>query len=276
MKTGKLCLWTVALAVVTGFMSSPSHAERTLPGSFLKWRVSNSAELAKQIDDSAEVARRYQAFYKQDPSVISERFQGLHVMTLSKQLTTRVHFISKSGKISSKTTTFLPGALVFADANNKPVLDYKCGNPMSSDLPSVEKVMSEKTPEVSTDLPMSGQGAEVPVDVQMTEVASSTAVPNAEPIFTEVLAQPTEVFTGAATVGPATATTATTAVEAAPVAVAAGGGPVGLLAAVPLLFLGGGGGGGGGGPVVPEPSTILTLGASLSAFAGLAIRRKRH
>ncbi len=278
MKRRNFCLWAAALAVLTGIAASPSRAERTLPGSFLKWRVSSPSELSKQVKDSAEVGRRYQTYYNEDASTISARFSTLHVMPLSKDLTTRVHYIGDSGKISSRMKTFPAGSLVFADSDNKPVLDYKCGNPMSSELPAAEEIMSKKAPEAGGELPMSGQGAQIPPDVQMTEVASATTVPSAEPVFTEVLAQPTEVFTGAATLGPTAATTATTAVEAAPIAVAAGGGggPLGVLAAVPLLLLGGGGGGGGGtGPVVPEPSTVLTLAAGLSAYAGLAIRRKR-
>lgn len=267
-----LVLLTAIAAVSLVLTATPGFAERTPPGSFLRDRVTSPQALSSQIGSVNYVAQRYATHYGLKADEVARRFATLEYRMLSKDIRTQVWFIGKGNRIISEMRTFKAGTPMFFTASGQPVLDARCGNPLSRSVPRV--VAQQPAPQTmsSPESTVAAQVTEVPAEVTLAQ-----AVPvQPEPVITQVLAQPTEVIAAETVVPTVSQAVTTTVVENVPVATAGGGiGAAGGLLALPLIALAAGGGGGGGTPIVPEPGTLVTLAGGLAAMGGTWLRSRK-
>lgn len=254
--------------------AAPGFAERTPPGSFLRDIEQNGPGLAEQVRDVNYVGNRYANFYGLSASEVAQRFSHLQYRPLNQDHRVRVWFVGRGNRIISEMRTFKAGTPVFVTADGQLVLDGRCGNPLSQNLPRVVAQKPAPAPTVAANPEASApttmaQTAEMPAEVTL---AQATPV-EPEPVITQVLAQPTEVIISES-VTPVVTATATEAVEAVPPVISGGGGgfsPLALLA-IPAVALAAGGGG--GNEVIPEPASLVALATGLTAFGGVMFRRR--
>lgn len=267
-------LMVCALCVL---MTSPIWAAWKAPaGSFLNNRVATVADLTKQISTDATVRMRYANHFKVAPDEVASRISELKLVPLTSQLKTTTWYIAKDGKSYKKSRVLPKGTMVFATKDNKPVLLWSCGNPLTTKLDAPKPVVktASKT-DVITKPEFEDPIAALPADP-------------VEAVETKVLANPAETIAAAAiTAMPAAITEAvvaepvaaipvitTPAMAALPPVVSAGrslgwlGALGGVLGGVALA----GGGGGGTNVVVPEPSSLIAIMTGLSAL-GILKRR---
>lgn len=272
--TKRLPITLFGMALLLGMFATPGSAERTPPGSFLVTRVTNAQQLSAQVTANKVVANRYSTFYKASPMIVAERFEGLQYGTLGSNMRTRVHFIGKGGRIISEMRNFKAGYPVFFDSRGVPVLDARCGNPLTTELPAAPKqVAAAPAPATAPPAPESaavGQGAEVPEELMIAE-AAPLELPTADPVISQVLAQPVEIL-APEIVSPIVEAAAPAAVggpvEAIVAASSGGIGWLGLLAIPAAIVVTSGG----SGEVIPEPGALTVL---ATGVAGMAFMMKR-
>lgn len=292
-------VFVLALAAMAA--SGVMAKEHTPAGSFLNYRATTVQELSDQVSTDAKARARYTKHYGVGEQQLLQYFkQDLELVSLKSALKVETWYVSTDGSMHKKTKLLPKGTLVFATKEGKPVLQWSCGNPLSTSLPQpmVRVIEEKKTGPLtkvagSSEVASSGGEGDTTTAAQTTEVAAITPE-------TKVLAAPIETIAAAAvTVPPGFVETVVPAVAgAAPVAAIPAVEAVALppVAAVPAIggggfslgWLGGlaglagaaalaGGGGGGGNPTppVPEPTTLIALGYGLVTVTAAAIRRRR-
>lgn len=239
----------LAVMFVLAIASAALAAERTPPGSFLKFRATSVDQLASQVAQNTAARVRYAQHFGVSPDGVAKYFaENLKLTTLKSPLKAQTWYVGRQGGIYKRTKVYPKGTLVFASADGKPVLAWSCGNPLSASLPPKSK--------------------EAPV------VASSG------PVETKVMANPIETITAAAVTSPP-------AVETVAIAPIAAPSPVDALAMPPVavppaviakfpwfLLFGFAPHHSTDHPPVPEPGCLLTMAMALSSGA-LIIRRSR-
>lgn len=229
----QLCLCMLSLLLTTAVL----FAKTNMPaGSFLTKPVTSSAELAKLVREDKLVGLRYSKHFGMETAVLAKYFEeNLTVSTLSKTATYTVYFIAKNGNIIAHKKQLKAGTKVFLNWNGEPIIDVKCGNPMTKSLP-MKPVVQVDTPPIQITEPTV---ALLPVNpiVEVPSTPEITPTLEEEPTVM-VAAEPPEELTPVTRVAPLQYLLVPS-----------------LLGAVGML-----GGGGGGGTVVPEPSSLLVLG----------------
>lgn len=242
----QLCLCMLLLLLTTASL----FAKTSMPvGSFLTKPVTSGAELAKLVREDKLVGLRYSKHFGMEPSVLAAYFEeNLTVSTLSKSTTYTVYFIAKNGNIIAHKKHLKAGTSIFLNWNGQPILDLKCGNPLTKSLPT--------KPVVRVDTP--------PIQITEPAVALLPSNPVVEPPLTPEIAPTLEEE-------PTVMVAAEPPVELTPITRVA---PLQYLLVPSLLgAIGMLGGGGGGGTVVPEPSSLLVLG--IGGASMLITYRKR-
>lgn len=269
-------LVSLAALLLAGICVFPAlAAKKTPPGSYLRNSVTSVDELRTQVANDSVVRSRYSIHFGISAQDLDEYIaSNLQITTLKQPLRVQVWYVDKHGRTSVKTKNLPKGTKVFSTKEGKPVLQWACGNPLTTQLPKVE-VTSQSESAV----------AALPEESPITAV-ETRVLPAPEEIITSavVMAPPvTEVVAALPVVAaPAMQAAVAPAVSFAPAVVAAagaGGGMGGILGVLgglgAVAGLAGGGGGGSSSPAIPEPSSLLALMGCLTAVpAALRFKRK--
>lgn len=254
---GLFALWGILLAGAEPSWIVPRY-------SYLVRPVSSAHDLANQIRTEPVVAQRYARHFGRSAFEIAEHFEkNLYLTKLEKAETFNVYYAPPDNRLLVERKTLPKGTPVFVDKKTrKPVLKANCGNPLT---PAVsiqhQPIQTTPLPVVSRVTPHLAQEVTLPevptvelVELPLEEVVAADVLP------TETLAEtmpetPIETTEALAEALP----TPTTPIE--PI-VRRGGSPWWLL--IPL-----------GGllfrednnnnlPPIPEPSSLLAIGAGFS------------
>jgi len=263
----------LALTLVMAVGAQVLAEERTPPGSFLVYRAVTIKQLCGQVASSSLVRSRYASHFGVPASQLAKYFtENLTLVSVKSPIRTQSWYIDKQGNMSVKGKLLPRGTMVFATKDGEPLLAWSCGNPLRASLPStVAKTKTSGTAQIAV----------------LPKKLPPVAPP---PVETKVLANPVETITAeAVTAVPAPAVVAAVPVEAPPaLAVAAAPAvavppimvagssfpfaallPLAGLAAIPHNHPN-------PPPVVPEPTSLMTLVAGLSmAPVAYYFRRSR-
>ncbi|MCL5103478.1 MAG: PEP-CTERM sorting domain-containing protein [Armatimonadetes bacterium] len=223
---------------------------RTGPGSFVPRKADSIQALVDQLKANKVVASRYARHFSTTPEALSQYFlNNLKLVRLEKPQKVTTYFVSKGGRILSRTCMLPKGTRVFATSDGRAILEWRCGNPLTHKLPSGAplKLTEKKIPEVKV----------APFE-QEIGVLPAVLTPG-------VMAMAAPPVTMTPIIEPMLETTAAPPVAFPPI----------LTALAPLLL---------GAvsvqhsqptPPVPEPSALLSLGMGLSS-ALILYRTKRR
>lgn len=249
-----VCVLTIFL-VGTGSLLA---AQKTAPGSFLRYRAGSAAELAQQVRTDKNVAAKYSAHYGMGGEQLAKYFETqLRLTTLKKARTMDVYFYTSSGKVVKKRRLFPAGTMVFVNKSGQPILDWRCGNPFSVKLPVAEEVKSSR------------------------DIVQAPVTP--EPVTQVLGAPPVPILpavTGATVITePVVAVVPTPVIEAAPLVAAA---PVAALPTasnpirwlIPIMGLAAARATTDSAPPVPEPGTFVSM-AAMTGMCGTAFLARR-
>ncbi len=241
--------------------SSFALADRPERNSFLDYRVTNVNALLREIKTDPAVADRFERHFGMTKSRLISYLSSLHRDTLKKPGVYTVYSIPQDGHVKMHMQKLASGEPVFADPNGAPILLIACGNPLT------------RGPEVVAQSP-GIEAAPAPQATSILQVASPVPPgPGAPEMLLSTPKVPGEmVYT------PVVPETLTVPATSAPQSFAGGGGGgsigsgLGILPIVGGIIWGIGSGGGHHSPPVPEPATVVALGAGIGAM--MARRRK--
>jgi hypothetical protein len=294
------------LLLAGAFLSSTVYGvggkQITIRGSFLKYRANSAGELVSILRNDPTVCVYYAKHFGTTMTGVLDYFDShLRLMRLRKSMTTDVYCL-RPGKILSHKRVLPAGTLVFASESGQPVLDWRCGNPLTSVLPGPKATRTGRAPTKQTNSKTKIASGKSSTQAATTAVATATAPGN---VVEKVLALPPAeltptVATSVAAI-PQYATPAITVVGAVPpplveaavipTVTAVGTAPViagfSRLASLRwLLPLAAGGmaiaGRQGNTPEpsgpeqpVPEPGSLVLLGSGFMTTCAAAIRARR-
>lgn len=222
-------------------LSALSLAQRMEPNSYLNRRVSNPAGLINQLRNDPVVRDRFMRHYSMTEQELVEYFSSFRMGKLERSGTYTVYNAPATGVLRVRARNLKKGTPVFLDASGTPVMLVSCGNPLEMPVPG-----AEITP------PVSAEVEAIPPTYEPTmETMTPTEVypPDVSPVPAEVVPAPNPIPE-----------------------VSRGGSSFPFLLALPLLaFVGGGGG---DNPPIPEPATMVVLGAG--AVYVISRRRRKN
>jgi len=263
------------LIVLSLFLPTAVHAAKASvpPGSFLTKPVNSPSDLANLVRHDKVVASRYSKHYGMKSTELAEYFQKNFKMSVLKKTGKYTwYYIGKNERIMRHTKQLKAGTKVFVTFNGQPVMDVKCGNPMTKTLPK-PPIAVKSLKQTIAEQPK--PPAPPPTPAPTTETVLTQAVlppdPATAPVQMEVLAEPPIELPPPPEVVPPPVPVILAEKSKSSFLPLLGLGAVGALA-------GGGGGGGGGGmpPVVPEPSSLLVLGMGGSCVLLPILHRRRN
>ncbi len=235
-----LCLLLCAVVFAQAANTRPA------PGSYFSKPVSNVDELCRHIQQDPKVGDRFTKHFGMSVSALCTYFkENLKLSTLPKSGRYTEYFVDVHGRMVSHVKYVNRGVPVLVAQDGTPIIDMRCGNPMTKRLP---KPIAKAQPKIV-----------VKVEPQIQE----TPKPVLEPVVTPPPPPPVQVE-------PVTQVLAQSPQEISfsPITVVGAG----VLALLPLV-----GGGAVTGennvPAVPEPSGMVVL---LSGISGLAVIRRRR
>ncbi len=248
----------IALALVV-VLASVAYAERTPPGSFVKYRVSTVKALAQQIRTDSVARKRFAQHFKIPEALVADRFEKtLQMVTIKKPMRTTMWYVAKNSSVQKKTKLLPKGTVVFADKGGKPILAWSCANPMTPRLNApkgTNKVVSTPPDEDEIVKPF-------------TETVTGTAITSTPEVISPVAAP--------ALGAPALDAVTLPAIAAPPVLESSSGiGALGALAAAGSLVGFSGHGDSVPTPPVPEPSAAMVLSMGMALVGGSAYWRAR-
>lgn len=225
-----------ALAVISavGLAQTPGR------NSFLTVSARSTSELISQVRNNAHIRDSYERHFHMSGEDLYAYLRTLKPMRLREDTVFTVYSVPPGGELKAHTQRLRKGELIFVDDSGKPILRARCGNPLVGAPPGV---VPEETIEA------------VPPEMRVMEVPSPELVPTvlvamqpAPPVVPELVVEQPPV--------------------AVPVATATQSIPLWPLLALPLV----GGSTSGGDNPVPEPATMIALGAGAAAV----MARKRR
>lgn len=255
----------VAFAIaVAVFATGASAASRAAPGAFILEKVDSVQALVKQISSNKNVAALYVKHYGMSEGKIVSYFEeNLRLTTLKAPLKVTAYYVTKSGKIQSKPKLLPVGTKVFSTPSGEPVLEWRCGNPISKYLPHVAKPTPPKPPVDTTLVPVVEEPATLvasnpPIEIGVLPDAMISSVQPAPVLIPPAAAiEPVaEVIAAPSIIAPPNLTAIKVIVPA-------------LLGAVAVRSKS-------DTPEVPEPMSILTLAAGASGVLFQYRRRNRR
>jgi hypothetical protein len=251
----RICLLA---ALIAAFAVAPAQ-KRPAPNAFLNRAVSGTSELIQQVQTDPSVRDRYLRHYAMQEDELYRFLAGLRVSRLEQDQTLTVYNVPDSGELRASTRTYRRGTRVFVDSRRQTQMILQCGNPVNRGPEQPESLAAlEELPD------------EKPITLAQTHTQNIEILPAHEEDQERLVALApsyTAPLDGdlVAPVAVTTTTTATMPVAAVPAVF-----PWLLpLAGGALLALGAGGG---GAEPVPEPASIIALGAA----TGLLLRRRRQ
>jgi hypothetical protein len=153
-------------------------------GSFLSYRANSVSALVAELSSHSAIANRYSRHFGTTPEAVRSYFKdNLRLVTLSKPLKTTIYFVGKDGRIIAGKRLLPAGSRIFATKSGVPVLEWRCGNPLTKRLPQP----STPKPTLNNQQPK--------VTVPKTDSSASTFIPvvPAEPTVQVASANPIEI-----------------------------------------------------------------------------------
>ncbi len=253
MKTAFYLLALAFVIAISGAVDSNAAVRhnRTGPGSFVPYRADSVQMLVDELAANKTVASRYARHFGMTPEAVIQYFRdNLKLTYLDKPEKTTAYFVSKGGRILSRACVLPKGTPVFATSDGGAILEWRCGNPLTTRLPSARTSSNPTT-----------KGAP---EVKVAAFAQETGAlpPALTPEAVEVASLPPTV---APTLLPTLETTANPPVAFAPVLAAIApllAGIVSVQHSEPASHV-----------VVPEPSAFVALAMGLSG--ALILRRAK-
>lgn len=129
-KTLIVCVVNTFVLCTAGFGATT----KTPPGSFLRYRVSSTSALVRQVREDRIVGLRYANFFHMNRDEVVDSFKGFRLTTLPETRKLRVYFYDVRGRVVSEIRTLRKGTPVFVDAYGTPIMEEKCGNPLATRL----------------------------------------------------------------------------------------------------------------------------------------------
>lgn len=263
-----LGLTAAASYLVAPAMALPHAA--VPPNSFINYHAATVSELSQEVSlDPAVRVRLARHFHVTPAQMKTYVSQNLVLTRLKATGSYRVACVRADGSEYWVQERLPAGTPIFASrATGQPILKLACGNPMVGALPPTTKISDSQAQYTSP---------------KLASVPSTLANPTSAAPLLAGEAAPQYAFAGDALSVPPVVQVADI-LQSLPVRGGGGGFPFGYLAGVPVLagILGSRGGSNGGaapnGPVVsvvPETSTVLSLGLLLTGTGALLLRRKR-
>jgi hypothetical protein len=108
---------------------TPPGAYR-LPGAFTIYPCQTLASFYKQLETSETVRERYAEVYGIAPSAVPAKFKGLTVGLLPTSMMAKMCYVTTTGGIKHKVSSFPAGCLVAFSHQGIPCLRWSCGNPI--------------------------------------------------------------------------------------------------------------------------------------------------
>lgn len=240
----------IALALAIAVFATEAGASRAAPGAFILEKADTVQALVSQISSNKSISALYVKHYGMSEDKIISYFQeNLKLITLKSPMRVTTYFISKDKRILSKKRLLPAGTKVFATPSGEPVLEWRCGNPVSKQLPVVEKPKAEPATLVASNPPI--EIGALP-DALISSVETPVLIPAAstiEPAVQAAIATPPII--------------ASPNLNALKVLVPALLGAVAVRSSNPT-------------PEVPEPMSILTLIAGAGGVMFQYRRRNRR
>lgn len=236
--------WLLLAAVV---LSTSIAMARTEPNSFLNKPASTTSALVNQVKSDPVVASRYTRHFGMTKTEVEEYFKTLKLSTLEEDGVYLVYNVPDTEEVRARAIFYKKGTKVWIDQNGGLVLKASCGNPMA------------RGTDVQT----------VPITSEVDAVTNLTERP------TEIIAKTDTILETSATPVPVAVESSALAFPTAPpasIASLGGGGfnPLILapLGAIPFVIKGKT-----PNDPVPEPTTMLVIGAGATAL--IAKKRKK-
>ncbi|MBA3726714.1 MAG: PEP-CTERM sorting domain-containing protein [Armatimonadetes bacterium] len=226
---------TAALVIL---VSSVCSAQRLLPNSYIEKATPTVKALVAHVKNNPTVMDRYVRHFQMTPDEVIRFISSLKVGRLKQDTYFKVWNVPvATGELRQRTLLFKKGERFFFDSNGTPLIAVVCGNPII------------RTDEA--DIPRLAPAVSGPLEGIVVEL------PGVAPVQTEInLLQPETPAPAPDVIAPPRPPNA-----------------VPLLGLLPALFFGINNGGGGG--TIPEPSTIVMMGAGCAFLIGRARRRSR-
>ncbi len=171
-----VCLLSGALCACLSSSCCAAVREGTQPGDFLYMRAESPAALADQIISNKMVADNYRRHFGiSRDALVNYIRQNVEIRTLDKDYRGTVHFISAGRKIGQRNTVLRKGTRVFAVKNGPPIMEWRCGNPLTKQLPAI--VASKPTPPAPVVTEPEVAGVVEAVEIGQTLASAPAAVP---------------------------------------------------------------------------------------------------
>lgn len=256
-------LWLTLASVAMILCAAYARPERN---AFLNRAVSTHAQLMQQVRTDWAVRDRYMRHFGMGSAQVLAYFSELRLARLKDDTGVIMYNVPDSGVLRSRFFVLKRGTKVFVDRSGEPILKLSCGNPLTRgprvvtsipgpepDAPAVaveelKEVVVEQAPQVF---------AEVPTLIEMPEMP---ATPVAQPVATphEFISKPLPPVEH---------------VEPIPYKPGARIPPFWLFLppiafALPKQH--------NDEPPIPEPATLLILGAGIAGFVGSRAKRRRR
>lgn len=236
-----------ALAALAGL----AQAQQLEPNSFVKKPVTTTEALVQHVSTDSEVMSRFMRHFGMARDEVIAYLKSLRPGTVQEDGTYLIYNTPESGEIRARVLFYKKGTPVFVDENGNYILKMSCGNPMvrGTDLAQVDQTETTAMRSLTSirDLSVSQ-----PPGISTTSVTGMAVTPPIAEYDAIAIAE----IEPAMPVMPETA---------AQVIV-----PLGLL----IPFTGGILYNDRGGEPIPEPASLIALGAGVAGLAALRRRRK--
>ena len=245
----------VAALAVTLVATATARPEAN---AFINRPANTVPELIAQMKSDPVVMDRFMRHFSMTRSEVLAYVGSLRLGVIPKGGAYSVYSVPEGGRIRVHTSYFKAGTPAFVDANGRPILRIKCGNPF---VRGPKYVASLGTPGPADVEDMNLRPIEDTMAIATPPEPSDTFAPQEYTELTPGVEPPTSELP----VTPAFPTTDPQPINLAPLA---------ALAGLGAAFSFGGSGGDSTPTPVPEPATLLALGAGAAAIA--ARRKKRQ
>lgn len=280
-------LLSFALMLTCLLTATIAFAKPAGSSAFLTEYAETPQQVVIQIEANRLIALRYARVFVVGPGDVLTHFRNeLSLITLSDSTDVQVYRLDDSGRIISEAKTLKAGTRVFADRNGRPVLEYGTGNPLTADLSGLNQPKTQPLTQANNNAqPQNGVQSNSAAETKKTLAETLNPAPPPAPDTTIVPKAPGTTLAGniPSLGAPGEPTTAVAGAQMSTGGGSSMGGwllPAGLAGAVVALA---GGGGAGSAPTsgsipiapVPEPTSLMALGAGLVGIGGLISRRRR-